>query len=138
MLTLQFLQSVQTRIMAIHHNIPDTLKAKVLFEILLEEFENTLPRSVSSIQRPDILSYFSSTPTYAFDYLLGSVEFKYAENTIQIRYIVTSTEYEDSFGFVESLNLLEKIIQLGEHPTTPKFVQEEAMEQTDLLQAKAA
>lgn len=115
-LNLAFLQAVLKRITAVQKDIPETLQAKVFFEIFVEEFNNTLPRSVSSIERPDILSYFSSSLIYCIDYMAGSLEVKYAENTIQMRHSASNSDYQDSYGFIDSLALLQKVIALGENP----------------------
>lgn len=111
----QFILSVHGRLNSILGSVPKLLLDETVFHALKEEFENTLPRSVSEIKKADILARRSSTSTFTLAYLEGKLDFKFADDMVQMRHYPKPTDYTDYKGYEACFELLSKLTEQPLH-----------------------
>ena len=111
----QFVKQVHNRLKTILNHVPKSLLDETVFHSLKEEFENTLPRSVSRIKQADLLARRSSTPTFTINYLEGKLDFKFSDDMVQMRHYPSPNDYTDYKGYEACFELLSKLTEQPLH-----------------------
>ena len=106
---IELLQVVYNKLTVITEHLPEATVDQVFFHLMLDEFNNTLPRSVSEVKRVDLLNRRSSTDTYTFTLEDQKLSFKYKNGSVHIRHHFHNT-YDDLIGFDACSGRLNKIL----------------------------
>ena len=118
MFNKDFVTVVANRVDGMVSHLPRAMLDEVLFHTLKEEFDGSLPRSVSEIVKPDLLNRRSSTETYKLLYKEGKLEFKFSDNEIHIRHRPDDKQYTDHSGFKDCYGLLSSLAKGENHDTS--------------------